>query len=186
MKIDFEILDTMEAAGAPAKAIIAYLRTQFERDEAKKAKKRPKDKERKRVRRAATRGGQRATRGGHVEDSERHAATLSDTPRARLFREGAAALLTMNISEDRGNKLMGQWLKLTNNDDQLVTATILRARDLAVPNPIGWILATLRGKQNGERGNSPIGQAFDRLIAESESRECEADFGGTNVTVLRS
>lgn len=80
-------------------------------------------------------------------------ATLSDTPRARLFREAKPALLTLNISDNRAGALITQWLKLTNDDDQLVLATILKAQSLAVADAPSWILATLKGKMN-ERSSS--------------------------------
>ena len=44
---------------------------------------------------------------------------------------------------------MSQWLKLTNDDDQLVLATILKAQSLGAAEAPGWILATLKGKING-------------------------------------
>lgn len=144
MKIDFELLDRMKEAGATAGVIIAMLRADFEREETRKAAKRPRDAKRIRTKRAATKGDRVAT----PSDTERHAATLSDTPRARLFREGKPALLTMNIADSRAGALIVQWLKLTNDDDQLVLATILRAQSMAVAEAPSWILATLKGKLN--------------------------------------
>lgn len=153
MKIDFEMLERMEAAGAPAKAIIAYLRTHFEREEAKKIVKRPKDAKRKRERLAATKGGNVAT----ASDRERLEATASDAPRARLFREGSAALGALNIKESRARSLIASWLKMTHDDEQLVTATILKARDLGAADAPGWILAALQqatSTHNGQRPNN--------------------------------
>jgi hypothetical protein len=95
-------------------------------------------------------------------------ATLTDTPRARLFREGKSALLTLNVSESRAGGLIGQWLKLTNDDDQLVLATILRAQNMAVADAPSWILATLKGKMNERSGpiraNSGADQSHSTAI----------------------
>jgi hypothetical protein len=149
MKIDFDLLDKLEAAGATAKVIIAMLRTQHDVEEAKKVTKRPKDAKRQRERRKATKSDKAVT----PSDTERHEATLSDTPRARLFREARPALLTMNIAPSRAGALIVEWLKLTNDDDQLVLATILKAQSMAVVDAPGWILATLRGKTNERAGS---------------------------------
>lgn len=165
MKIDFDMLDKLEAAGATAKVVITMLRTQFEAEEARKVVKRPKDAKRKRERLTATKGGNVAT----ASDQERLEATVSDTPRARLFREAKPALLTMNIAASRAGALIVQWLKLTNDDDQLVLATILRAQSLAVADAPSWILATLKGKTNANgtgsnRANSTAGQSGSAAI----------------------
>ena len=164
MKIDFELLEQMAAAGTPAQAIIVFLRNQHAREEAKKVIKRPKDAKRQRERRKATKSDTMAT----PSDIERQAATLSDTPRARLFREGKPALLTMNISDSRAGALIVGWLKLTNDDDQLVLATILRAQALAVADAPSWILATLKGRTNERTGshhpNSAAGQSGSTAI----------------------
>lgn len=165
MKIDFDMLDNLEVAGATAKVIIAMLRTQFDAEEARKIVKRPKDAKRKRERLTATKGGNVAT----ASDQERLEATVSDTPRARLFREGKPALLTMKISDNRAGGLIVQWLKLTNDDDQLVLATILRAQALAVADAVSWILATLKGKTDGNgtggnRANSASSQSGSAAI----------------------
>lgn len=165
MKIDFEMLERMEAAGAPAKAVIAMLKTQFEREEAKKVVKRPKDAKRKRERLMATKGGNRAT----ASDPERLEATMSDTPRARLFRECVPALLTLNISASRSRSLIASWLKLTNDDDQLVTAAVMRARDQQAVDAPGFILATLKKRTGNGQRPITVSNAFDDLIARSES-----------------
>lgn len=83
MKIDFERLDRMAAAGAPAGAIIEALRVDFEREEARKVVKRPKDAARLRDKRKATRGDIVAT----SSDIERHAATFDDDGWPTDFRE---------------------------------------------------------------------------------------------------
>lgn len=155
MKIDFDLLDQMAAAGAPAQAIIVYLRSQFDREEAKKVIKRPKDAKRQRERRKAMLSDNPVT----PSDTERHEATLSDTPRARLFREAKPALLTLGISDSRAGGLIVQWLKLTNDDDQLVLATILKAQRMTVAEAPSWILATLKGKLNERSGSSHANSA---------------------------
>lgn len=184
MKIDFDMLDKLEAAGATAKVIIAMLRTQHEVVEAKRITKRPKDAKRQRERRKATKSDKVVT----LSDTERHEATLSDTPRARLFREGKPALLTLGIADSRAGALIVGWLKLTNDDDQLVLATILKAQGLAVAEAPSWILATLKGKTNGNgtgdhRANSAAGQSGSAAImagvaAAAERRGRERSAGG--------
>jgi hypothetical protein len=172
MKIDFELLDRLEAAGATAKVIIEMLKAQHQVVEAKRLTKRPKDAKRQRERRKATPSDKCVT----PSDTERHEATLSDTPRARLFREGKPALLSLNIAPSRAGALIVEWLKITSDDEQLVLATILKAQSLAVAEAPGWILATLKGRtangkaQDNPKAGSLIG-ALDRAIAKAEFEE---------------
>ncbi len=164
MKIDFDMLNSLEAAGATAKVIITMLRRQFEAEEARKVVKRPKDAKRKRERLRATKGGNVAT----ASDQARLEATVSDTPRARLFREAKPALLTLGVADSRAGALIVQWLKLTNDDDQLVLATIKKAQTLAVADAPGYILATLKGKISApQRRQGP--QGFESLFQQPET-----------------
>lgn len=172
MKIDFEKLERLAAAGATATVIIEVLRI----DEAKRAPKRGKDAKRmgdKRQRQRATVGDVAAT----PSDNQRHEATLSDSPRARLFREGTAAIMALGRTERAARTLIAGWLKATHDDDQLVTATILRARDLAVADAAGWITATLKGSSNGGKRNRSLASAADDLIARAEEAERTIDLG---------
>jgi hypothetical protein len=152
MKLDIEMLEKMVAVGASGEAILAVIKHAYEQYEAKRAKKRPIEANSKRK----ARSGCKRTPGGQEVETDRTAAeieaTLLDTPRARLFREGKGALLTLNIPESRAGKLIGQWLKFTNDDEQLVLATILRAQSMAVADAPSWILATLKGKLNERTG----------------------------------
>jgi hypothetical protein len=152
MKLDLEMLEKMVSAGATGETVLALIKLQHERYEAKRARKRPIEARSKRK----ARGGHKRTRGGQAVDAARTTAeieaALTDSPRARLFREGKGALLTLNISEHRAGALIAQWLKLTNDDDQLVLATILKAQNLAVADAPSWILATLKGKLNERSG----------------------------------
>jgi hypothetical protein len=68
-------------------------------------------------------------------ETERNEATLADTPRACLFREAKPALLALGISDSRTGSLIVQWLKLTNETDQLVLAFLgsRRGRGASVP-----------------------------------------------------
>jgi hypothetical protein len=168
MKIDLELLEAMVAAGATGAMVLAMVRIECERYEAKRAKRRPIEKSSKR----RTRGGLKVDRGGHVVDAGRKAAesdaTVTDTPRARLFREAKPALLTMNIAPSRAGALIVEWLKLTNDDDQLVLATILKAQSLNVAEAPSYILATLKGRTNGNGtgfgANSSSGQSGSAAI----------------------
>lgn len=75
MKIDFEMLDRLEAAGASAKVVIEMLKMQCAAHDAKKAAKRPADADRIRIKRAATKRDTMAT----SSDIERHRATCIET-----------------------------------------------------------------------------------------------------------
>jgi hypothetical protein len=146
MKLDIEMLEKMVAAGASGEAVLAVIKHTYAQYEAKRAKKRPIEANSKR----RARSGRKRTQGGQEEDTDRtsaeNEATLTDTPRARLFREGKGALLTLNMSESRAGALIAKWLQLTKDDDQLVLETILRAQRSSVADAPSWILATLNGK----------------------------------------
>lgn len=183
MKIDFDMLDRLEAAGATAKVVIELLRTQHLADEAKKQVKRPKDKARVAKRRAATKGGHEAT----PSDTERHAATLDDTPRARLFRECVPAMVGRGVSDGRARALLGQWLNQTHDDEQLVTAAVRRACEHQAADVPAFVRGILKGKVKNGNGASPVASAFDDLIARAESVEGEADHdAGATVIDLRA
>lgn len=172
MKIDFAALRALVASGISAGAIVDYLEDR-EQEYAPKRTKRTADRRRQR----ATSGDmkrQMATSG----DIGRQAATVSDTPRARLFRECVPALVALNLKESRARSLIAAWLKETRDDDQLVTATVLRAKSLNVADAPGWILAALQqstGKRNGQRTSS-VGNAFDDLIARAEGEPSQDGF----------
>lgn len=74
MKIDFELLDRLEAAGATAKVVIEMLKMQCEAYNTKKSAKRLRDAERIGAKRAATKSDKVTT----VSDIERQTATSSD------------------------------------------------------------------------------------------------------------
>src|SRR6266550_5154401 len=148
MKIDLEMLEAMVTAGATGSMILAMVRMHCEREETRLKAKRPKETARKQ----RTRAGQKRTQAdnhGTATETDRQEQTVTDTPRARLFREAKPALLTMKIADSRAGALIVGWLKMTHDDDQLVLATILRAQSLAVADAPGWILASLKGKTNG-------------------------------------
>lgn len=170
MKINLDLIAKMVEAGASGGVILAYLREQ----EAAQAPRRAKENERKRaeyVRRNAEKVRRPA-------ENVRQIATVEDTPRARLFREGTAALLSMGRTERAARQLIAGWLKLTHDDAQLVIATILKAQELAVADAAGWILATLRGKANGTAKRQSLSElAFD-LGDQARERESAAGIGG--------
>lgn len=168
MKIDFEQLDLLVANETPAKAIVELLKADYAKGEAK----RKHDKEAKIIARSglgkpATKRDTERQNGPVVDDKTRQDATIDDTPRARLFREGSAALITLGRSERAARGLIAGWLKATHDDDQLVLATVLRARDLAVADVAGWVTATLKGKSGNATRNATM-DAFDNLIARAE------------------
>lgn len=174
IEIDFEMLRKLEAAGASAKVLITVIEQQHAAAEAKRAPKREGDKQRSAARRARIKGGQQRDNSVTQADTS---VTVEDSPRARLFREGTAALMTLGRTERTARGLIAGWLKQTHDDEQLVTATILRARDMAVSDAAGWITATLRGKANGNHRGRSLAAAADDLIARAESFERENDLG---------
>jgi hypothetical protein len=157
MKIDFDRLEKLAAAGATATVIIEFLRGEQAKGEPKRERDKVGAKARYERKRART------------SENERDDATINDTPRARLYREGSAAIMAMGRTDRAARQLISGWLKLTHDDDQLVLGTILRARDLAVADAAGWILATLRGKAkpNGTAARS-LATASNDLIARAE------------------
>lgn len=149
MKIDFELLGKLVDAGASGAVVLAFLREKHDR----KAPRRVADVKRKRAEKVRKDADQSGMGADSSANTVRDEASLTDTPRARLFREAKPALLTLGIANSRAGALIVGWLKLTNDDDQLVIATILRAQSMAVADAPSWILATLKGKLN-ERGGS--------------------------------
>lgn len=169
MKVDLKLIELMVANAAPAKLILEYLREQ----EVKSVARRTSDKARKREERVRKAAEKKRT------DADASGQTVDDAPRARLFREGSGALLTLGIAERRGRGLIAQWLKLTSDDEQLVMATILKAQQIGAADAPGWILETLKGKTNGNRTGvkqHPAELAFDLA---DQTRELERKAGIT-------
>lgn len=179
MKIDLAVLRAIEKAGGSAAVLLAAIEVQVEAHEAKRAKRRPVEVASKR-KRAVEAGG---TEWKQVEpsDTKRQEATLSDNPRARLFREGTAALMTLGRTERAARGLIASWLKKTHDDEQLVLATIMKAQSLAVADYAGWINSTLKGKTGNGQRNPAMG-AFDDLITRSEGGEVARDSDLVDVT----
>ena len=180
MKIDFDALEKLAASGASATVLIAYLRLQDEKRAPRRARDRRRKAGGKQVETSRKRGELRGNAGGNE-------ATLEDTPRARLFREGVPALIALGKSDDMARRLLGSWLKTTHDDDQLVLATVLRARDLAVADAAGWVIATLKGKMHGNgtgyyrRGAH---EAALELLSRSEARDCATGFDHAGAVVI--
>lgn len=152
MKIDLDLIEKMVAAGASGSVVLAYLRDLDQ----KQAPKRAKERTRKNAENARKRPG---------KEAEKQRQTVDDSPRARLFREGSGILAALGRT-DRGSRgLLSQWLKLTNDDAQLVMATLQRARDLGVADVAGWVLTTLNGKVKNGAGHRSLAAAGDDLIA---------------------
>ena len=172
MKINLDRIAKMVEAGATGGVILAYLRDL----DAAQQPRRAKDNQRKAAE-YARRSAEKVRRTSEVSRATVEA-TVEDTPRARLFREGTAAVMSMGRTERAARQLIAGWLKLTGDDAQLVTATILKAQELAVADAAGWILATLRGKANGAaKKQHPADLAFD-LADQARELERKAGFGG--------
>ena len=110
---------------------------------------------------------------------------MSDTARARLFREGTAALMTLGRTERAARGLIAGWLKSTHDDEQLVLATIMKAQSLAVADYAGWITSNLSKRTGNGAGNSTMA-AFDKLIAGTEGSEEPRDHDLLDVTPRRA
>ena len=180
MKIDLAVLRAIEKSGGSAAAVIAVLELQIERGDAK----RKRDREAKIISRAGIGPRQQATESDKKrhertmeDDTKRQEATLSDTARARLFREGSAALMTLGRTERAARGLIAGWLKSTHDDEQLVLATIMKAQSLAVADYAGWITSNLN-KRTGNGQRSSIMATADDLITRAKELELEAGFGG--------
>lgn len=156
------MLEQIVSEGASGSIIL----TMWKAHEAKRDMRRTADRERKDAEKSGKprKRAEKRTKVHADPIADRDAATLADTPRARLFREAKPALLTLGLSDSRAGALVVQWLKLTNDDDQLVLATILKAQSDCVAEAPGWILATLRGKLN-ERSRNGIGADQSRTTA---------------------
>ena len=177
MKIDFDMLKIAADGGVSPHGIIAMVKEQYDRGE----KKRKRDKEGVILRRAGLGPRQQATKGDKErheqtmnDDKERQKATLDDSPRARLFREGSEAMAALGRTGRGARAAIAAWLKATNDDAQLVLATILKARDLSVSDPAGWITATLNAKVKPNGSSQPHAQqssgSLEGAIAEVRSR----------------
>lgn len=166
MKIDLATLERMAAAGATGEVILTTIRPVLERLEAQKQRRKPMDADRYHQKKEAN------SKIPHVESSGNWCKRVetSETPQARLFNEGKSALLALKIVDSRAGALIAQWLKFAKNDHALVLEVILNARDEAVQDAPGWILATLKGKLDGQRANGtrargPVKGAGDTFIA---------------------
>ena len=175
MKIDFDMLKIAAEGGVSAHGIIAMVKEQYDRGE----KKRKRDKEGVILRRANLGPRQQATKGDTErhertmnDDKGRREATLDDSPRARLFREGSDAMASLGRTGRGARAAIAAWLKATNDDAQLVLATILKARELSVSDPAGWITATLNAKvkSNGSHKPTPQQSAIQEAITEMRSK----------------
>ncbi len=161
--LDMDVLRALAANGAPLCAVMAVIEVAAAKADAHRSK----DKSRKSTER---RGKSRKIADIDGQMRTNVDATVGDSPRARLYREGKAALIVLGRTERAAGGLIGGWLKQTHDDDQLVLATILRARDLSVADVAGWVTATLNSKTGGQNGKSNGGRkslaaAADDLIA---------------------
>lgn len=158
MKIDLDLIEKMVTAGASGAVILAYLRDV----DSKQAPRRAADRKRK--------GAENERK---PAEKQRNDATIDDTPRARLFREGSEILASLGRTDRGSRALLSQWLKLTHDDCQLVMASLNRARDLGVADVAGWMLSTLNGKvKNGAKPRT-LATAGDDLIARLGGGEVE-------------
>jgi len=147
MKIDFAMLKKLEAAGASAKVLIAYLRYEEER--------------------------QKLTE--HLAEMPSEADVVDEDPLARLFRLGKTILISFGVAERQTGALIGRWLK-TNPDPVGLLAAIEFARERNVAEPVAYI-STALAKKRGANGKTDAAQVAFDLADEIRQRESEAGIG---------
>jgi len=147
MKLDFAMLKKLEAAGASAKVLIAYLRYEEER--------------------------QKLT--GHLAEMPSEADVVDEDPLARLFRLGKTILISFGVAERQTGALIGRWLK-TNPDPVGLLAAIEFARERNVAEPVAYI-STALAKKRGANGKTDAAQVAFDLADEIRQRESEAGIG---------
>lgn len=162
MKIDFAMLDRLVAAGAPASAIVEYLKFEDE----KRAPKKSKERDRQRAKRSNTKQ-QPAT----VSNIEQPSPTPSETPsqiaERDLFKRG---------KELCGARAGGMITALIRSKDyDLKAAREVVDTAATKSDPREFIAAAIGRPKNGS-GNTVMASA-ERLIARAKELELTAGFG---------
>lgn len=153
MKIDFDMLDKLAAAGATAQVIIAFLREQ----DAKLAPKRETEKTR-----------QRTKRSQRKPTNEQHPPTL--TKEQQLFKRAKEVL-----GKTAGG-LVSALIKANSFDLDAAAAVIETAAGKGDPRE--YVVARLRGNTNGARANGKSqSAAADDLIERARAEEQTLDLG---------
>lgn len=86
-----------------------------------------------------------------------------ETPEARLWTEGVPILRSLGVPEKQARPMIGAWRRDARDDCERVLGAILRARELAVTDPIAWITAALKPRKPNENANS-VHAAADRAF----------------------
>jgi hypothetical protein len=166
MKIDFDMLEKLAAAGATAQVIIELWR----QHEAEKAPKRARERERQKARRANKQ--QQPATNGNIGQQQ---ATPSQTAEKELYALGK------RLMGRSAGGLISSLIRHHNYD----LAAARRMVDTAATksDPREYVVASMRSK-NG--AGNPTMAAFDDLIARTEGGTVEDDSSLVDVTPRRS
>ena len=171
MKIDFAMLDRLVAAGAPASAIVEYLKFEDE----KRAPKKSKERDRQRAKRSNTKQ-QSATSSNNEQQPATPAKTPSQIEEAYLFKRGK------ELCGPRAGGMITALIKSKNYDLKSAREVVDTAATKSDPRE--FIAAAIGRPKNGA-GNSAM-DAFDRLIAGTEGGEVPRGADMRDVTPRRA
>jgi hypothetical protein len=100
------------------------------------------------------------------------ATPVDEDPRAKLFREGGAILVSLGVAEKRLGPLLGRWLKDCGNDEVGLLAIIEYARGQCPANPAAYITASINRRTSNGRGHKPsIVERCNELAARIREQE---------------
>lgn len=117
-----------------------------------------------------------------------HAGPALSPPDARtmLFGEGMERVMRLTGKPQRAARgLLGQWLKVADDDAALVNLTLIEAEQMRPADPVAWILAALQfrtGQRPGQRTSSPldgwVAMARDNRPTFDVDVDVDVDVGG--------
>ena len=164
MKIDFEMLDGMVAAGASGAVIVDYLR----RIDGRREKRRAADRVRKHggKKRKASGNGAETVRNPQVDASRRDVDETDQ--RGRLFGL-APRLVTLGLLPDKARTMLGQWAKITRDNVDAIAKAIDQAELKKPADAIGYIRACLQERNTINGAGNDTMAAFDRAIAREKT-----------------
>lgn len=97
-------------------------------------------------------------------------APVNETPRAALYREGLAILVSLGLRESTARAVISKWLKKRDNPQELL-ATLQWAYNRGVIEPIGYVTRIWTGGNDKRSFTDSI-----RSLAE-QARELEREAG---------
>lgn len=97
------------------------------------------------------------------EDAE----PVDEPPKAKLFRKGKTALVSLGLSEQRSGAVIGQWLKQRYDPIGILAAIDYAQKQCAI-SPVAYVTQILKGSGNGKAN-------FDDQIRELADRARELE-----------